>query len=513
MRKNKKIIKAAFLCCFMALFSCVKDFEDEKSTTQNTNSNVKTYFINGSQARNVASKLSNKLGKTLSNQNTTFRADDGIIVDYETIMVVENNINDIAYSLKVDSNQESETTFQNLALIEKDGQTQTKLITYEMTPEFADLYYADLKDISQFEGNITILDLSGNNCCGQNSTTFPITGGGGSSSGGYDDGIGSGGSYGDNGGASGGWGISIGGGGSGSGSSGGGGQSQLCQSGQHVRGDTRCIYTPKQSGPSNPILSNRMADPNQNITTSDPRDLCCIFDIGLYEDAMFKSDCDKLKKATQDNPTMVNDLTNLQTKTSEPIEHGIYKTSGSVTTQTAIAGQNGSVEFPNITTGQYEVMAHTHNSPADNTYSIFSWEDLETVSQMLNTNKINASKFTSFLSTADNTNYAFTITDVDKFKALYAAQQWNSSTYNQGLNAIIQTQRAINYYDSPIDNIVGKIKANSSDNISDEIAFLQMLQNLNCGITLFEVDANFTNFTKVTLDQNNINSILSEPCQ
>lgn len=110
----------------------------------------------------------------------------------------------------------------------------------------------------------------------------------------------------------------------------------------------------------------------------------------------FKNDCDKLKKATQDNPTMITDLINLEAKTSEPIEHGIYKTSGSVTTQIAIAGQNGSVEFPNITTGKYEVVAHTHNSPANSTYSIFSWEDLESVYNMIKADKINTSKFVSF---------------------------------------------------------------------------------------------------------------------
>lgn len=198
-------------------------------------------------------------------------------------MVVENNIEDVAYTFKVDSNQESETIFQNLALVEKNGLTQTKLITYEMTPEFANLYHADLKDISQFEGNITILDLSENNCCGQNSITIPISGGGDSES--YDNGIGSGGSYGSSGGSTGGWGIGYS--GSYGGASGGWGSSGVVSGSGNGNSSTDDEEDEWIEVSSSPRYFFRLSNNPISPTSQDPRDLCCIFDIGIYEEALF----------------------------------------------------------------------------------------------------------------------------------------------------------------------------------------------------------------------------------
>lgn len=222
----------------------------------------------------------------------------------------------------------------------------------------------------------------------------------------------------------------------------------------------------------------------------------------------FKNDCDKLKKATQDNPTMITDLINLEAKTSEPIEHGIYKTSGSVTTQIAIAGQNGSVEFPNITTGKYEVVAHTHNSPANSTYSIFSWEDLESVYNMIKADKINTSKFVSFLSTADGTRYAFTISDLRKFEKAFAKE--GDPQFSLATDIKKEVERIKNYQGNPETNEPPIIKENNNNPLEDEKAFLKMLQKLNCGISLFEVDATYTNFEKVELD--NSGNKTNQPC-
>lgn len=66
------------------------------------------------------------------------------------------------------------------------------------------------------------------------------------------------------------------------------------------------------------------------------------------------------------------------------------------------------------------VVAHTHNSPANSTYSAFSYADLEAISKLLRNRKIDNTKFVSFLSTTDGTNYAFTIDDTAKFLKFFA---------------------------------------------------------------------------------------------
>jgi hypothetical protein len=491
MKQKFTQIPKLLIICLLAFFgSCQKDFEEQikpKETTQK--SHLKTYYISGNKARLVAGKLGKQLGRSISAKGTKLETQSGTQIDYDSIMVVENEFNHTSYSFRVKSAVETDDKFQNMVLIEKNGETVTKLITYDMDPVFAAQYRADIKPMSKFVGTITIDNPdTPTNCCAPPRSEIiqvPGTGGGGGQP------------------STGGWEIGDGGGGTTNNNP----TTLLCPSGQHEKGSFDCAYTD-----SGYTLSNRSAYTSVVNAGGIAPVICCIEDIGLYEEAIFKNDCEKLKKAVIQNPAVKQALLDLTPKTSMPTEQGFSKNTGSDALVPTVNGTSGSTEYVAPPAGQkMEIGAHTHNSPANNTYSIFSWEDLEALSRAANINQV-ADNYTAFLSTADGTNYAFTITDMKNFKKLYSAQQWNTTTYNQGLNKVIQEQRAKNYYGRIPNDNTEIIKANNTDYLADEKAFLKMLETLNCGVTLFEVDATFTTFTKVSLDPNDNNNILSVPC-
>ena len=171
----KRISNKLLYCLLLAFIFVLNSCENEQyEDTQDTKNAVKTYYITGEQAQKVATKLGGTLNKTLSNKGTTFKADDEVTVDYSSIMVVDNGT-DIAYSLKADSNAETDLIFQNVVMEEKDNETVTKLITYKMTRQFAADYKNDLRDISQFRGEITISTLSGRDACHPTVETIPFS--------------------------------------------------------------------------------------------------------------------------------------------------------------------------------------------------------------------------------------------------------------------------------------------------------------------------------------------------
>ena len=192
-RISKKLLYCLLLAFIFVLNSCEKEQYEDTKDTKNA---VKVYYLTGKKAEDIATKLGGTLNKTLSDKGTTFKAGDGVTVDYSSIMVVDNGT-DIAYSLKADSNAETDLIFQNVVMEEKDNETVTKLITYKMSPQFATDYVNDLRDISQFRGEVTITNLSGRDACHPEVEIIPFddslpiitlptagnTGGGGSSNG------------------------------------------------------------------------------------------------------------------------------------------------------------------------------------------------------------------------------------------------------------------------------------------------------------------------------------------
>lgn len=222
--------------------------------------------------------------------------------------------------------------------------------------------------------------------------------------------------------------------------------------------------------------------------------------------------CDKIKSLFQDYPNYKQDLINLASEISDTVEHGIFIDNGSDQTQTIPSGTDGRIEIPPCPDDKYVSIAHTHNSPANATYSVFSDGDLVAFARNLHCGKIKASSFVAFLITADGTYYALTIENTTKFKNFIDYVAWFNSpmdgsvAYNE--ENMMELEKEFNIYYNDEKN--AKIKEEVTDNGNDKMAFLDLLKKNDVGITLFETDANFEEFTKVSLDDNN--DILPDNC-
>lgn len=216
----------------------------------------------------------------------------------------------------------------------------------------------------------------------------------------------------------------------------------------------------------------------------------------VEEEEIKKDPCDKVKKLLS-KPNMQSEISSMATKTSEPNEWGRYKLTSSSVIQTPPSTSAGAVDFPIPASGQYTMIAHTHNSPASSTYSIFSWMDLEGLATLIRQGKVDTQKFVAFLATADGTYYALTIEDPSAFSNFFATAFDTEFDLETGK---IRAREMNTYYDpAKIGNPI--IKENNSDNLADEKAFLTFLQDNNLGVTLFEANSDFTTFEKVSYDK------------
>ncbi|MBD3724679.1 MAG: hypothetical protein IE891_07855 [Flavobacteriaceae bacterium] len=218
--------------------------------------------------------------------------------------------------------------------------------------------------------------------------------------------------------------------------------------------------------------------------------------------------CDKIKKQFTDNATLEDKLNTLSGNTTATTERGIHKLSNSNIIQNAGVGTDGSVIMPFVPNGaKCTMMAHTHNSPASNTYSIFSWADLDAFAELLKQSKLDANKFTAFLATADGTYYALTIDNTQNFLKFFALK--GDPLFEMDI-ALKRVEQASKYYGELDENPNPIIKIDSNP-IDDEKAFLDLLQDNNLGLSLFESNATFTTFEKVTHNKSTGN-IEKTPC-
>ena len=219
-------------------------------------------------------------------------------------------------------------------------------------------------------------------------------------------------------------------------------------------------------------------------------------------------ECVKIDDLFSNNPTLQQELISLKSTTSASAERGKYKLSSTSLVQNSPIGTNGAVELI-IPTGsqKYEMIAHTHNAPANATYSVFSFEDLLGISNLLRNNKINTSSFVSFLTTADGTNYAFTVNNPTLFLNVFATKFDSGFDYDTSLNTYKLKDK---YYTGSKDESPLIIE-NNTDLLKDEKLFLDFLKDVNMGITLFEVNDTFDSFEEVTYNRRT-DSIEKENC-
>ena len=241
---------------------------------------------------------------------------------------------------------------------------------------------------------------------------------------------------------------------------------------------------------------------------------CPVIEAEIEEDLATKP-CKKISNQLAKFPTMKQDLIDLATKTTEAVEHGIYSLDGYTGTETdAIkivpAGTAGMINVDLNPSTPYVMLAHTHNSPANTTFSIFSWNDMLLISYLLSKDHIKVNEFIFYVFTADGTRYAMTISDKQKFIDTF----YNMKSLN--MNEIVdfekmnESQKIYKKYFDSHDGNVPLIKVDSNPN-DDKLNFLKLMKENNIGADLFEVSADLNTFTKLKL--NNINTIIvPEPC-
>jgi hypothetical protein len=196
------------------------------------------------------------------------------------------------------------------------------------------------------------------------------------------------------------------------------------------------------------------------------------------------------------NETYRDKIVNLATQVNDTLnEKGLYLNS------------NNLVGYPNpgftvkfLKSISYKAMSHTHNDDPEGKYSVFSFNDLISISELLNLNKINSTEFVATLSTSKGTHFALTISDVTKFKAFFYSH--NNDAGSAGFNywkTNWENLERINekYYNgkTPL------IKQNDTDNEAVLEHFLDMMNEADLGISLYKTNANFDSYTRVIKDK------------
>lgn len=237
---------------------------------------------------------------------------------------------------------------------------------------------------------------------------------------------------------------------------------------------------------------------------------------------IIKDPCTKVKSPFTKVPTLAQRNINLSTKTTESNEYGFFMLNNANSTTInpftdLTGGSTGSVEFPTSPTPSDPilVLSHTHNSPSNSTYSVPSWEDLDQLSYYMQQYSNSIDPNIVFITiTADGTRYAITINNMTNFKNFfYWGFKFDINNFDSNKLQIKNLNMATYYYGNPLSSPPTKplIKENSTNPEQDLKHFLNMLQSNNAGVDVFEVNSNFTTFTKVVYNQNT-NSINRKNC-
>lgn len=211
-----------------------------------------------------------------------------------------------------------------------------------------------------------------------------------------------------------------------------------------------------------------------------------------------KPECSKIFNQLNNYPDLKSELIALDGMTTETQEKGKYRANNTIEVQELGTGDDGMVEFESESIGKYYMIAHTHNSPADSTYSVFSWHDFYAIKDLLILNKIKTSKFVFYLMTADETRYAMTINNKNKFLKFFATKLGDNFDMNINKKRVDERDKYYAPYDPEADPLIIE---ESNDNLQDLKYFLSFLQDNDLGLTLFEVDQNFNTFEKLTYNK------------
>ncbi len=160
--------------------------------------------------------------------------------------------------------------------------------------------------------------------------------------------------------------------------------------------------------------------------------------------------------------------------------------------------------MPNPTPpNKYTVIGHTHDASGPlgtGSFSIFSWQDLTRLAELIHDGYMDNDNFVFYLATADGTRYALTTEWPTSFADYFDRRITfgiPESPTNLNYNKAVELGKSEKKYysNAPLTN---KIHLTSNKN-DDLINFLKMQKELKLNFTLFEVDSTFSTYTKVSL--------------
>lgn len=228
--------------------------------------------------------------------------------------------------------------------------------------------------------------------------------------------------------------------------------------------------------------------------------------------------CDKISNLLNEtkNPGVKNKLIQLIGKTIDSTEVGanqiVQDTTSTINDITP--GSDGYLDIDPPTSGKFSFIAHTHNAPANSTYSVFSWWDLsDGLYSWIKNNQI-TNNFVYFVFTADGTYYAITVQDASKFKKFFTSvKDLSTNPSIEQIQTLQKKESAYGKYYKPNTDSEGDdplIKEDNTDDAQDLKYFLEILKNNDLGIEVFETDNTLSSFDKVSFDENG--NIKEENC-
>ena len=238
-----------------------------------------------------------------------------------------------------------------------------------------------------------------------------------------------------------------------------------------------------------------------------------------FIDVRSDDECKKIKNVMAMG-TFRQQLQTLAVSVNDPVnEHGIGLYANDSTTVAFTPAPE--IDITGNAFLKYNAVAHVHNNPpyvdvtqVGGTYSIFSYDDIVALLMLVKRNRIYPDTFISTLSTKKGTHYVLTISSINRFKEFYYHKlnvlanlsPQDAAKYGRTL----QRERDMRekYYD--IND--GKIKRQNSDNEYVLEQFLNFMYEADMGLTLYETDATFTYFNKVSKSGIN-NPVKRTPCK
>ncbi len=229
---------------------------------------------------------------------------------------------------------------------------------------------------------------------------------------------------------------------------------------------------------------------------------------------LLASPCKKVQKQKDKFASLIPALVTLSATTGQNHENGVFINSAATATtpnpiQTIPANSNigGAIQPNPYPTYPYAMIAHTHDAfgEGNGTYSIFSFSDLQTLSNLILANHIDTDNFVFYLTTADNTQYAMTIDNPTEFAESLNFLGDPANPVYDGIKADTNKDIEEKYYGKK----AGTIKPDSNP-VTDKVMFLKMLKELGNNATLFEVNSNFTTFNKLSINSSGV--VSNSPC-